>query len=283
LAAFGGHPVFYLFLKPHICSDLSLRFYKYHGTGNDFILIDNREDHFTPGKEIIAWLCHRRFGIGADGLITLNASGGYDFEMRYFNSDGQESTMCGNGGRCAVALADYLSLSPKKSRFHAADGVHTGSILNRDGDTWLVRLSMNDVTDYQYLGEDFIFNTGSPHLVRFISEADKIDIVREGRNLRYLDDFRPAGINVNFVEDEGGQIYVRTYERGVEDETLSCGTGVTASSLAYAAVKGMEKGTIPVRTKGGILNLSFRRDGRVFTEIILEGPAVKVYEGTILI
>jgi diaminopimelate epimerase len=142
---------------------------------------------------------------------------------------------------------------------------------------------MNDVTDYQNFGEDFIINTGSPHLVRFISEANKVDVVREGRHLRYLGEFSPGGINVNFVEDEGGQIYVRTYERGVEDETLSCGTGVTASSLAYAAVKGLEKGVISVRTKGGTLNLSFRRDGRVFTEIILEGPAVKVYDGTILV
>jgi diaminopimelate epimerase len=262
---------------------LILRFYKYHGTGNDFILIDNRDDHFVPGKELISWLCHRRFGIGADGLITLNKVVGFDFGMKYFNADGQESSMCGNGGRCAVAFADYLSLSPKKSRFLAADGEHSGSILKQDGGTYLVQLSMNDVIDYRNLGEDFIIDTGSPHLVRFISSVDKIDVVKEGRTLRYHADFQPEGINVNFVEDEGGQIFVRTYERGVEDETLSCGTGVTASSLAYVVVKGLDTGIIPVRTKGGKLNLYFCRRGRVFTDIMLEGPAVKVYEGKLLL
>ncbi|MCK9400892.1 MAG: diaminopimelate epimerase [Bacteroidales bacterium] len=260
-----------------------LRFYKYHGTGNDFILIDNRDDHFEPGKEIIAQLCHRRFGIGADGLIMLNNARGFDFGMRYFNSDGQESTMCGNGGRCVVAFADYLSLAPKKSRFLAADGEHSGSIISQDGDIYMVQLSMNDVNGYKNLGEDFIINTGSPHLVRFILNVDKIDVLKEGKALRYLADFQPEGINVNFVEDEGGRIFVRTYERGVENETLSCGTGVTASSLAYAAVKGMDKGIIPVRTKGGKLKLSFKRKDRVFTEINLEGLAVKVFEGTIFI
>jgi len=262
---------------------LILRFYKYHGTGNDFILIDNRDDQFVLGKELIERLCHRRFGIGADGLIMLNNVRGFDFGMRYFNSDGQESTMCGNGGRCVVAFADYLSLAPKKSRFLAADGEHSGSILSQEGDAYLVQLSMNDVNGYQNLGEDFIINTGSPHLVRFIINVDKIDVVKEGRALRYLADFQPEGINVNFVEDEGEQIFVRTYERGVEDETLSCGTGVTASSLAYAAVKGLDKGIIPVRTNGGKLKLSFKRNGRLFTEIYLEGPAVKVFEGTIFI
>lgn len=262
---------------------MKLKFYKYHGTGNDFILVDNRDGHFVPGIEIIAGLCHRRFGVGADGLITLDAAEGFDFGMKYFNSDGQESTMCGNGGRCAVAFADYLSLSPNKSRFLAKDGEHSGSILSRGKNTCIVQLTMNDVAGYRNLGEDFVLDTGSPHFVRFVAEADKIDVSREGRDIRYLSDFQPSGINVNFVEDEGGQIYVRTYERGVEGETLSCGTGVTASCLAYAAVKGLVKGIIPVRTKGGLLNLSFSRKGRTFTEIFLEGPAVKVFEGTILI
>jgi diaminopimelate epimerase len=262
---------------------LTLRFYKYHGTGNDFILTDNRDDRFVPHTELIAQLCHRRYGIGADGLIMLYSVPGFDFGMRYFNSDGNESTMCGNGGRCVVAFADYLSLAPDKSRFLAADGEHTGSILSRHKDSCQVLLSMNDVNDYRKFGEDFILNTGSPHLVRFCKGVDKTDIVREGRALRQLADFQPGGINVNFVEERKDYIFVRTYERGVEDETLSCGTGVTASSLAYAALKGLEKGSIPVRTKGGKLSLSFRRNGKVFTEIYLEGPAVKVYDGTIII
>jgi diaminopimelate epimerase len=257
-----------------------MRFYKYHGTGNDFILIDNRDDHFVPQAELIAQLCHRRFGIGADGLITLNNAPGYDFGMSYFNSDGNESTMCGNGGRCIVAFADYLSLVTSKSRFLAADGEHSGTILSRDGNSCLVRLSMNDVDGYRKFGDDFILNTGSPHLVRFSDDVANTDVVNEGRALRYKADFQPAGINVNFVEERKGYIFVRTYERGVEDETLSCGTGITASSLAYAALKGSEKGIIPVRTLGGNLSLSYRKKENRFTEIFLEGPTVRVYEGS---
>jgi diaminopimelate epimerase len=262
---------------------LTLRFHKYHGTGNDFILIDNRNEGFVPDAELIAKLCHRRFGIGSDGLIMLNNVPGFDFGMRYFNADGHESTMCGNGGRCAVAFADYLSLALKKSRFIAADGEHSGFVLSHDGNASMVRLSMNDVNSYQNRGKDFILNTGSPHLVRFIKEVDKTDVVKEGRALRYLADFQPGGINVNFVEEKEGYIFVRTYERGVEDETLSCGTGVTASALAYGALKGSEEGIIQVRTRGGNLKIYFSRKGMSFTNIYLEGPAVRVFDGTIII
>jgi diaminopimelate epimerase len=258
-----------------------VKFFKYHGTGNDFILIDNRDGYFMPQPDLISQLCHRHFGIGADGLIILNKEPGFDFGMRYFNSDGNESTMCGNGGRCIVAFADYLSLAPFNSRFLSADGGHSGTILSREGNTCLVRLSMNDVDSYTKRGDDFILNTGSPHLVRFCDDVEKIDVVAEGRSLRYEADFQPEGININFVEEQKGHIFVRTYERGVEDETLSCGTGITASSLAYAALKGSEKGIVPVRTRGGNLSLSFRRKENGFAEIYLEGPAARVYEGTI--
>jgi diaminopimelate epimerase len=266
---------------PLIGFNLKLSFYKYHGTGNDFILVDNRDDHFNPMEKLIADLCHRRFGIGADGLILLNNARGFDFGMKYYNSDGQESTMCGNGGRCMVAFADFLSLAGKSSRFLASDGEHTGSVMSKEGNVYHVSLSMNDVKGYQMLGKDFILDTGSPHLIRFVSDVDKVDVVKEGRAVRYLDDFQPGGINVNFVEDQGGKIFVRTYERGVEDETLSCGTGVTASSLAYAASRDLKEGIIPVITRGGSLKLHFRRVGTVFTGIFLEGPAVHVYNGTI--
>jgi diaminopimelate epimerase len=260
-----------------------LRFYKYHGTGNDFILIDNRDEGFVPQAELIARLCHRRSGIGADGLIMLNNAQGFDFRMRYFNADGNESTMCGNGGRCVVAFADYLSLAPGKSRFLANDGEHTGSVLSQDGNASQIRLSMNDVSDFQKFGKDFIINTGSPHFVRFVKDVDKTDVVKKGRALRYHADFQPGGINVNFVEERDGHIFVRTYERGVEDETLSCGTGVTASSLAYAAIKGLKEGVISVSTKGGNLKVYFVRKGMIFTGIYLEGPTVKVFDGTITI
>jgi diaminopimelate epimerase len=260
---------------------LKLNFFKYHGTGNDFILIDNRKDQFIADKKVIEGICHRRFGIGADGLITLNCAPGYDFGMKYYNSDGRESTMCGNGGRCIIAFADFLSLSPKNSRFLAADGEHRGSVIRKNGNICHVKLSMMDVKGYERLNDDFSINTGSPQLVRFVPEADKVDIIKEGRALRNLDIFRPGGINVNFVEDKGGGIYVRTYERGVEDETLSCGTGVTASALAYAITKDLNEGNIAIITKGGSLSLFFRRAGTGFTNIFLEGPAVKVYQGTI--
>jgi diaminopimelate epimerase len=260
---------------------LKLSFYKYHGTGNDFILIDNRDGQFNPGEKLIAGLCHRRFGIGADGLITLSMVQGFDFGMKYYNSDGNESTMCGNGGRCIVAFADFLSQARNNCRFIAADGEHTGSVIGKEGDNYRVKLSMQDVSGYQVHEGDFILNTGSPHLVRFAPDIENINVIKEGRALRNLDIFQPGGINVNFVEDNRGQIFVRTYERGVEDETLSCGTGVTAVALAYAATIGVDEGIIPVMTMGGAISLHFKRKGHGFTDIWLEGPAVKVFHGTI--
>ena len=260
---------------------MKLSFYKYHGTGNDFILVDNRDGLFNPGEKLIAGLCHRRFGIGADGLITLNMLHGFDFGMKYYNSDGNESTMCGNGGRCIVAFADFLSLARNNCRFIADDGEHTGSVIVKEGDNYRVKLSMRDVSGYHEREGDFILNTGSPHLVRFAPDIENINVIKEGRALRNLDIFQPGGINVNFVEDNGGQIFVRTYERGVEDETLSCGTGVTAVALAYAATIDVDEGIIPVMTMGGALRLHFRRKGPGFTDIFLEGPAVKVFHGTV--
>lgn len=260
---------------------MKLSFYKYHGTGNDFILVDNRDGQFKPGKKLIAGLCHRRFGIGADGLITLNHARGFDFGMKYYNSDGQESTMCGNGGRCIVAFADFLSPGRIPIRFLSADGEHTGYIIGKEGDIYQIKLSMNDVPGYRMMDRDFVLNTGSPHLVRFVLTVESVDVVREGRAVRYLDDFQPEGININFVEDKGKQIFVRTYERGVEDETLSCGTGVTASSLAYAITRGLQEGMVHVNTRGGKLKLHFRLKDKGFTDIWLEGPAAKVYQGTI--
>jgi diaminopimelate epimerase len=258
---------------------LKIEFFKYHGTGNDFILLDNRKNLFAVGQGLIARLCHRRYGIGADGLILLGLEAGFDFGMRYFNSDGRESTMCGNGGRCIVAFADFLSLTENNCRFLASDGEHSGKVLRKKGGNYQVKLSMQDVPGYSLRGKDFILNTGSPHLVRFVRDSEETDIVLQGRAIRYHEDFQPSGINVNFVEIQEGQIFVRTYERGVEDETLSCGTGVTASALAYAATMDLKEGNIPVMTRGGALNLHFSRRGEIFTDIWLEGPAVKVFQG----
>jgi len=258
-----------------------LHIYKYHGTGNDFILVDNRDGKFNAERSTIAHLCHRRFGVGADGIILLENKEGFDFSMRYYNSDGNESTMCGNGGRCITAFADFLSLPGSIYRFYAIDGEHTGIVLKRNKDIYDVRLSMNDVIRFQKWGEDDMMNTGSPHLVRFVEDFSGFDIVRDGRSLRFQPDFQPAGLNVNFVRNDGDSLFVRTYERGVEDETLSCGTGVTASALAFALRKDIPGGPVRIETPGGNLILHFRRIPEGFTDIWLEGPAEKVFEAEI--
>lgn len=259
---------------------MNLRFYKYHGTGNDFILIDTRlEENALPDGRTIEKLCHRRFGIGADGFIAVTDASGYDFGMTYFNSDGKESTMCGNGGRCAVALADLLSPGNAPYHFLAADGAHSGIVTARNGNISHVRLKMQDIKEYTFHDNDLIINTGSPQLVRFTGK--EADIFTEGRAIRYQERFQPGGINVNFVSKEKDNIFVRTYERGVENETLSCGTGVTAAALSHALQNDMTEGNIPVGTRGGQLRVYFRREGNGFSDIWLEGPAEKVFEGSV--
>jgi diaminopimelate epimerase len=260
---------------------LETAFYKFHGTGNDFILIDDRKLKFTVNKDFIAHLCHRHFGIGADGLILLREEDGYDFRMIYFNSDGNESTMCGNGGRCIIAFADFLSLIGDQARFMATDGEHSGVILDRQPGKWHVRLKMSDVNDYELAGDDYFINTGSPHLVKFTEDVEELDIISHGRKTRYSPEFSPGGTNADFVKQSAGGLFVRTYERGVEDETMSCGTGVTASALAYAIRTGSQGGTIDVITPGGKLAVTFQRKGRGFSGIFLEGPAELAFKGVI--
>ena len=262
---------------------MEIKFHKYHGTGNDFILIDNREKFFNADETTISGLCDRRFGIGADGLILLEQCPGFDFRMLYFNSDGRESTMCGNGGRCITAFADFLSLIPDHAKFIGPDGEHTGHIVSRNGTQSIVRLSLRNVNDIRLLNEDYILNTGSPHLVRFVKDVELIRVAEEGRKIRNLPDYQPAGINVNFVTVKEGKLHVRTYERGVEDETLSCGTGVTASAIAYAHRNEIQQGTVQIVARGGQLELDFRKNDKVFTDIFLQGPAARVFSGIIQI
>jgi diaminopimelate epimerase len=258
---------------------LELRFHKYQGTGNDFILVDGRETRFDAPPHAIARLCDRRFGIGADGLIVLTKVAGFDFGMTYYNSDGRESTMCGNGGRCIMAFADFLSLTHSKALFLAADGPHDGEILSKQGNNYRVRIRMNDVSDIVRWQEDLFLNTGSPHLVRFAGSIKDIDLVSIARPVRYDPHFAPGGTNVNLVEEKDNGLFVRSYERGVEDETLSCGTGVTASALAFAYRKQIQNRTVAITTLGGELQVSFiRRDDGGFTDIWLEGPAVRVFD-----
>ncbi len=251
-------------------------FYKYQGTGNDFIMIDDRDGQFPADQEIISSLCTRRTGIGADGLILLQEHPGYDFSMRYFNADGHESTMCGNGGRCVIAFARSLGVCGEETRFLAVDGEHTGEI--RDG---LIRLKMNDVRKIRETGEGWFLDTGSPHYVLFREDVEHTDIFHEGRELRNSDLFRPEGSNINFTQVIGQQtIFNRTYERGVEDETLSCGTGSIAAALTHAHIRQNVSSPVTVLTRGGRLKVHFQPGEEVlYREIYLEGPALQVFRG----
>ena len=254
-----------------------IAFNKYQGAGNDFIIIDNRNRVFNPeDQKLINNLCDRRFGIGGDGLILINKSDEFDFEMIYFNSDGFRGTMCGNGGRCAADFAIKSGIAGNKMRFNAADGIHDA--VSEDG---LIRLKMNDVKETRLVAGNYFINTGSPHYVLFKSELDNQDVFNEGKKFRWSEDFQPGGTNVNFVEAEDGGIYVRTFERGVEDETLSCGTGVTASAIASVLSGHFVSGPINVRTKGGNLRVDFDNAKGLITDIWLTGPATFVFEGKI--
>lgn len=260
---------------------MEIRFYKYQGTGNDFVIMDNRDGRYDGlTQEQVAFLCHRRFGIGGDGLMLLNPHSFFDFAMKYYNSDGRESSMCGNGGRCLVKFAADMDMIRTTYRFIAIDGEHEASI-NDDG---TVALKMNDVKSIREHHGSYILNTGSPHFVQFSDDVMEEDVFKKGREIRYSRDFEKDGINVNFVEQSAtpGSIIVRTYERGVEDETLSCGTGVTAAALVCAH---NENGfnDVRVKTRGGWLSVEYTKSGDEYSDVWLIGPAVKVFEGIIQI
>lgn len=257
----------------------TMNFFKYQGTGNDFIILDNRLwSHTALTTDRVRFLCDRRFGIGADGLMLLNPHTGYDFEMKYYNADGRESTMCGNGGRCLVKFAYDIGIMKNEYSFIAVDGPHLAEI-DTDG---TVSLKMRDVKTIEEYRGDFILDTGSPHYVQMVTDVMELDVYHRGMEIRYSSDFAKDGINVNFVEQKRpDEITVRTYERGVEDETLSCGTGVTASALAcYHNEAGYNY--VKVVTKGGKLTVRFDRtpDG-TFENVWLSGPAVRVFQGSI--
>lgn len=256
---------------------MKISFYKYQGTGNDFVMLDNRSGVFNfLSAAQIQLLCDRKFGIGADGLILLNTKAGYDFEMVYFNSDGSHSSMCGNGGRCAVKFASSLGIHKYTYRFLAVDGVHEAEIDNNN----LVRLKMNDVDHVEEHPSYAVLNTGSPHFIKFANDVGNIDVVETGRDIRNSKPYAAEGINVNFVENTGeDEIFVRTYERGVEDETLSCGTGVTAAALVSAHnARGFNR--VEVKTPGGNLSVEYTKlDDNRFENIWLCGPAQLVFTG----
>lgn len=256
---------------------VSMTFYKYHGTGNDFILFDNRDGKIQFSKEQVAHLCHRRFGIGADGLMLLESAKGYDFRMVYYNSDGKESTMCGNGGRCITAFAASLGIIDGTANFIATDGPHSATI----GSDGIISLQMKDVADIDIQNGYTILNTGSPHYVLWVPDVQTAEVFINGRSIRNQMPFQPDGINVNFAQKYDDKIIVRTYERGVEDETLSCGTGVTAVAIAAT---GRETGSFVtnIETSGGKLKVSFTKDTPTSAgNVVLTGPAAFVFTGEI--
>lgn len=293
-----------------------MEFFKYQGTGNDFVMIDNRDLQFPKDRALIEKLCDRRFGIGGDGLILLeNAKETFssfrieekkvadpdssanevqsenseistptlkgaisefpDFKMVYYNSDGNESTMCGNGGRCIVAFAHFLDIFEDRTTFIAIDGLHEAEIRNG-----IVKLKMGDVNSIKNLDGNFELNTGSPHFVKFVDDVENYEVYTNGNEIRNSATYKTEGINVNFAEEiSDGEIFVRTYERGVEDETYSCGTGVTASALVF--MKDKNQTSVKVKVLGGNLKVYADKDGDSFKNIWLEGPAKQVFRGKI--
>lgn len=255
-----------------------MTFYKYQGTGNDFIIVDNRLQHIGKNdSKRIAQLCDRRFGIGADGFIRLENDKNSDFKMVYYNADGNESTMCGNGGRCTVAFAKFLGIINDVTEFVAIDGLHKAKIENE-----IIHLQMQDVSEIKLFKNHQFLDTGSPHHVEMVSDLKDFDVKRNGSKIRYGEPYNEAGSNVNFVEQESSDSFaVRTYERGVEDETLSCGTGVTAVALAMHNIGKTKSNTVRLKTEGGELKVTFTKNQNGYNNIWLIGPAQQVFKGEI--
>lgn len=264
---------------------MKIPFAKYHGAGNDFIMIDDRDGNLAPllTTDWIARTCHRHFGIGADGMILVQTGrDGIEFFMKYFNSDGLTSSFCGNGGRCFAAFSEALGLHAGAFEFLGSDGTHFAQ-RDRNGE---ISLSMKDVHEIEKMGErTFVLNTGSPHLVIFTDLMEEMEVKLKGREIRNSPPFKEEGINVNFVEILApGEIKLRTYERGVEDETLACGTGVVASAIASAFSMHTDVHSWLVRARGGDLHVDFKHEGeQLYTNVRLTGPAVESFKGEILL
>ena len=258
---------------------MTLQFSKYEGTGNDFIMIDDRRLQFPVSEQLINKLCDRHFGIGADGVLLVQHSEGYDFGMNYFNSDGSPATFCGNGGRCITAFAHQKGIIGNTCRFMASDGIHHAQISENNGSIMIVELEMQDAVIYSMDKNSYYINTGTYHVVKFVDNPDNVEIIESGREIRYDARYEPHGTNVNFAKLLKKELYVRTYEKGVENETLSCGTGVTASAIAASLKYGGN--SFYVNTAGGRLFVSFTRMDDTFKNVKLTGPAKLVFEGTI--
>lgn len=253
-----------------------IEFYKYQGTGNDFVMVDNRQQQFPKNNtKLIARLCDRKFGIGADGLILLELSKLQDFTMVYYNADGNEGSMCGNGGRCIVSFAKKLEIFDTDTTFDAIDGLHEAHI---SGD--IISLKMKDVTIIEDFTSHLFLDTGSPHHIDFVNDLDNYDVYNVGKKIRYGDPYFEKGTNVNFVEQKNVNTFkVRTYERGVENETLSCGTGVTAVAIASHKSKKTSNTNLFLETLGGTLEVSFKVNNNSYKNVFLKGKATQVFKG----
>ncbi|MDB4061556.1 diaminopimelate epimerase [Vicingaceae bacterium] len=255
---------------------MGLKFYKYQGTGNDFIMIDGRKESVKFSTNEILSLCDRRFGIGADGLIILKEEEGVDFLMDYYNADGTQS-FCGNGSRCAQAFAQKLGIIQTDSRFKAIDGIHEGKI---EGSSFATKIG--NVSQIEKVDSDYFIHTGSPHYIKYVKNVEQVDVANEGRAIRNSEPFVKEGTNVNFVSVGQDYLKVRTYERGVEGETLSCGTGVTAVAISFLHQMNSTQSAVNIVSKGGNLRVELtRKDTNLFEDIWLVGPAKHVFSGEI--
>lgn len=253
-----------------------IEFSKYHGTGNDFIIIDGRSQKFDiKNNSLIKNLCHRRFGIGADGIMILENDKKHDFKMLYFNSDGLEGSMCGNGGRCIVSFAYSLGIINEKTLFSASDGIHQ-AVIEKD----MIHLKMNNVNNIKVFDDGLLINTGSPHFIKTVKDPFNFPVEINGKKIRNQERFLPGGVNVNFVSLHDNEIRISTYERGVEAETLSCGTGSVASAIAFAFLTNNQQSSYIVKAKGGEVTVSFRYNNKIYSDIWLSGPAKPVFKGS---
>ncbi len=265
---------------------MKIEFYKYEGAGNDFIMIDNRALGFIPDNKVLNRLCDRHFGIGADGLILLENDTEFDFSMRYFNADGNEGSMCGNGGRCIVWFAKNSGIQKSEFTFNAIDGLHKATILKEKANESIVKLKMIDVDGVKRIGnpdsyQGHFLDTGSPHLVVEVDSFDGLDVNSQGRKIRYSPAFSDEGVNVNFIQRKLNQIHIRTYERGVENETLACGTGSVAAALTVMFLDDKLEVPINIKAKGGGLKVYAQKAKSGYADIWLEGPAKSVFKGEI--
>ena len=261
----------------NITENHHINFSKFHGAGNDFIMINAIKNEIVLSEELIFKMCDRRTGIGADGLIILMHSDNHDFRMRYYNCDGKESTFCGNGGRCIAAFAHQQGIIKNEATYEAVDGIHKAKVTETSSNEYLVELTMRDILSYKLDDNSLLIDTGSPHYVKKVMNLDSMDVNAEGAKIRYDKNISSDGVNVDFLLNDNGNIRIRTYERGVENETLACGTGVTASAMAASLWYGGND--IDIYTQIAKLNVRFDKENNTFKNVVLTGPAAHVFDG----